>query len=116
MAADLSTPVFTVLGQGRASVTGSLSFATAGALLSPGATSIASGEAHSIDLAGVSGTDSAGLALLIEWLSLAQSAGQDLRYENIPNQLQQLATLSEVDELLSGSAPTAARTQDVAPQ
>ena len=105
MATEFKSPVFEVLGQGRAAVSGTLSFATAGELLSLGRESIMSGEAHSIDLAGVNGTDSAGLALLIEWLSLAQCSGQALRYENIPNQLQQLATLSEVDELLSGTAP-----------
>jgi phospholipid transport system transporter-binding protein len=105
MASEFKSPVFEVVGQGRAAVSGTLSFATAGELLSQGSESIKSGEAHSIDLAGVNGTDSAGLALLIEWLSLAQCSGQVLRYENIPNQLHQLATLSEVDELLSGSAP-----------
>lgn len=105
MASNFKSPVFEVLGQGRAAVSGTLSFATAGNLLSQVAASIGSGDAHSIDLAGVNGTDSAGLALLIEWLSLARCTGQALRYENIPNQLQQLAKLSEVDELLSGIAP-----------
>ena len=105
MAPKFKSPVFELLGPGRAAVSGTLSFATAGELLSPGCVSIGSGEAHSIDLAGVSSTDSAGLALLIEWLSLAKCSGQTLRYENIPSQLQQLAKLSEVDELLSGTAP-----------
>jgi phospholipid transport system transporter-binding protein len=60
-----------------------------------------------IDLAGVTASDSAGLALLIEWLSVAKSAGRSLRFENIPSQLQQLARLSEVEELLvSGLAFT----------
>jgi phospholipid transport system transporter-binding protein len=53
-----------------------------------------------IDLAGVTASDSAGLALLIEWLSVAKGAGRALRFENIPSQLQQLARLSEVEELL----------------
>ena len=105
MTVKFKSPVFEVLGEGRAAVSGTLSFATAGELLAYGAGSISSGEAHSIDLAGVNGTDSAGLALLIEWLSLAQCSGQALRFENIPNQLQQLAKLSEVDELLSGTTP-----------
>jgi ABC-type transporter Mla MlaB component len=45
-------------------------------------------------------SDSSGLALLIEWLSVAKAATRTLRYENIPSQLQQLARLSEVEELL----------------
>jgi phospholipid transport system transporter-binding protein len=48
----------------------------------------------------VTASDSAGLALLIEWLSVAKSAGRALRFENIPSQLQQLARLSEVEELV----------------
>ena len=54
-----------------------------------------------IDLAGVTASDSSGLALVIEWLSVAKAAGKELRYENIPTQLQQLARLSEVEELLA---------------
>ena len=53
-----------------------------------------------IDLAGVTASDSSGLALLIEWLSVAKAAGRALRYDNIPSQLHQLARLSEVEELL----------------
>jgi ABC-type transporter Mla MlaB component len=33
-------------------------------------------------------------------LSVAKSAGRTLRFENIPSQLQQLARLSEVEELV----------------
>lgn len=104
MSAGFQAPKFEVRGQGRAAVSGTLNLATAGDLLVPGSQSIRAGDASSIDLASVTGADSAGLALLIEWLSLAQSAGRSLRYENIPNQLRQLAKLSEVDELLSPSA------------
>ena len=34
---------------------------------------------------------------------VARGAGRTLRYENIPTQLHQLARLSDVDALLSGS-------------
>ena len=84
----------------RARVTGSLHFTTVSALLAAGVAAINSGRAAVIDLAGVTGSDSAGLALLIEWLSVAKSAGRTLRFENVPSQLQQLARLSEVEELL----------------
>ena len=59
-----------------------------------------SGRAAVIDLAGVKSSDSSGLALLIEWLSVAKNARRTVRYENIPSQLHQLARLSDVDELL----------------
>jgi phospholipid transport system transporter-binding protein len=80
---------------------GSLAFSTVGALLSAGSEAIENGRAAVIDLAGVTPSDSSGLALLIEWKSVAKYARRTLRYENLPSQLQQLALLSEVEELLS---------------
>jgi len=93
-----------VAEDGRAKVAGSLAFATVSQLLPVGANAIKEGRAATIDLAGVTASDSAGLALLIEWLSVARSADQPLRYENIPAQLRQLARLSEVWPLISGEA------------
>jgi phospholipid transport system transporter-binding protein len=91
---------FEVQGGERSRVIGSLHFTTVSGLLSAGIEAIDHNEASVIDLAGVTASDSAGLALLIEWLSVAKGANRTLRYENIPSQLQQLARLSEVEELL----------------
>jgi phospholipid transport system transporter-binding protein len=91
---------FEVLEGDRARVIGSLHFQTVSALLVAGVAAIRDGRAAVIDLAGVTTSDSAGLALLIEWLSVAKAANQALRYDNIPSQLHQLARLSEVEELL----------------
>jgi phospholipid transport system transporter-binding protein len=91
---------FEVLEGDRSRVTGSLHFTTVSTLLPLGVAAIDSGRAAVIDLAGVMASDSSGLALLIEWLSVAEAATRTLRYENIPSQLQQLARLSEVEELL----------------
>jgi phospholipid transport system transporter-binding protein len=84
----------------RASLSGVLDYGTVGALLAEGADAIGSGRMAFIDLKGVTAGDSAGLALLLEWLSVARAAKRSLRYENMPAQLQQLARLSEVEELL----------------
>lgn len=94
---------FETQGGERSRVTGTLGFTTVTSLLPVGAAAIAQGRAAVIDLAAVAGSDSSGLALLIEWLSVARGAGRTLRYENIPLQLHQLARLSDVDALLSGS-------------
>ncbi len=91
---------FEVSEGGRARVIGSLHFSTVSALLTAGVAAIEDGRAAVVDLSGVTASDSAGLALLVEWLSVAKSAGRTLRFENIPSQLQQLARLSEVEELL----------------
>lgn len=96
---------FEVLDADRARVAGCLQFTTVRALLEAGAAPIASGRAAVIDLKGVTGSDSSGLALLIEWLSVAKAANQALRYENVPAQLRQLARLSEVEELLVPGTP-----------
>ena len=84
-----------------ARVNGVLHFTTVTALLRSGSEAIANGRAAIIDLAGVKDSDSSGLALLIEWLSIARAEHKSLRYENIPVQLHQLARLSDVEELLT---------------
>lgn len=84
----------------RSRVVGSLHFSTVSALLTAGIAAITEGRAAVIDLAGVTASDSAGLALLIEWLSVAKAGNHDLQFENLPTQLQQLARLSEVEDLL----------------
>ena len=101
---DFQQPAYAVSGGGRATLTGTLSFATAGGLMPLGVASIVAKQVTSIDLAAVAGADSAGLALLIEWLSVAKAAGQLLRYENVPAQLLQLAKLTDVESLLTGKA------------
>jgi phospholipid transport system transporter-binding protein len=85
----------------HARVNGVLHFTTVTALLRSGSEAIANGSAAIIDLAGVKDSDSSGLALLIEWLSIARAERKSLRYENIPVQLHQLARLSDVEELLT---------------
>jgi phospholipid transport system transporter-binding protein len=91
---------FEVLEGDRSRVVGSMHFSTVSALLVAGVAAINGGQAGVIDLAGVTASDSSGLALLIEWLSVAKGTGRALHYENIPSQLHQLARLSEVEELL----------------
>ena len=88
---------------GRARVNGVLHFTTVTALLRSGSEAIANGHVAVIDLSGVKDSDSSGLALLIEWLSIAKAEHKSLRYENIPTQLHQLARLSEVEELLTAA-------------
>jgi phospholipid transport system transporter-binding protein len=90
----------------RSRVTGALHFTTVSALLERGHAAITDGRAAVIDLSTVSESDSSGLALLIEWLSIAKEARRSLRYENIPEQIQELARLSDVEALLTGGQST----------
>jgi phospholipid transport system transporter-binding protein len=93
---------FDVQADHRALLSGELRFDTVASMLDVGDRVIRGGHLAVIDLAAVSAGDSAGLALLIEWLSVARAVNRPLRYENIPSQLHQLARLSEVEELLLG--------------
>jgi phospholipid transport system transporter-binding protein len=52
----------------------------------------------SIDLAKVKTADSAGLALMIEWIRLSRLHQIRLSFANIPEQLVAIATLSGLDE------------------
>jgi phospholipid transport system transporter-binding protein len=92
---------FETVTEERSRVIGSLEFATVARLLPLGTAAIEGGHAAVIDLGGVTDSDSAGLALLIEWLSVAMEGKRSLHYENMPAQLRQLAGLSEVEELLT---------------
>ena len=91
---------FEVLAGDRSRVEGSLDFATVAHLLEQGSAAIRAGRAAVIDLGGVTASDSSGLALLLEWLSVAKQSAHPLTYEEMPAQLQQLARLSEVEDLL----------------
>ena len=85
-------------------VTGPLTFATARSALSSGiaAFSSASGSPISVDCSGVGASDSAGLAVLLEWLAWGRRSGRELRYSGVPETICAIARLSEVDSLLLG--------------
>ena len=63
-----------------------------------------------IDLAKVGTSDSAGLALMIEWIKQSRLIRAQLRFKNIPEQLLALAKLSgfHETEYYSGSASSSA--------
>ena len=58
------------------------------------------------DLQGVSRTDSAGLALLIEWHREARRRNVRLQYLNIPPQMLAIAGISNLNRLLNKGAET----------
>ena len=92
----------TAAGPDRLLVRGELSFATAGQALRDGLALLPSAGRCTIDLAGITSADSAGLAVLIEWLSVASERGSTLAFETVPAQLRAIARISDLEELLAG--------------
>jgi phospholipid transport system transporter-binding protein len=93
------------LGSGRFRLNGVLDATTVANLLTESQERFATAPSIDVDLGGVTEADSAGLALLIEWLRGARERSQRIVFRNVPGQLNALAKISEVDELLSAAEP-----------
>jgi phospholipid transport system transporter-binding protein len=53
-----------------------------------------------VDLREVTHSDSAGVALLVEWVAEATRHHQEIRYLNIPSQMLAIARVSSLDHIL----------------
>ena len=53
-----------------------------------------------INLAGVLRSDSAGVALLVDWFRQAQQQQVDLQYSAMPEQMRSIASVGGLDEIL----------------
>ena len=90
---------------GRVVVTGELTFATArdarqlGLLVLQGS----SAERLVVDCGGVTRADSAGLAVLLDWLAWGRRRSRTVSLQNLPPSLLAIAKISEVDELLTAT-------------
>lgn len=87
-------------GEGRFSLRGELGFANAAELLEEGLRRFGDAGPVEVDLAGVTHADSAGVAVLVEWVAAARRSGRELRYKDAPSQLLAIARLGGVDGLL----------------
>lgn len=82
-------------------INGELSFASVPQLLKEGERKLlAAGRSVTVDLRGVSRTDSAGLALLVEWTRRMRRGGHEVSFINIPQQMMALARLSGLEQVL----------------
>jgi phospholipid transport system transporter-binding protein len=91
--------------QGHVIVTGELTFATARDARQIGTQVLESSHASNlvIDCAGVTRADSAGLAVLLDWLAWARRKSRPLALQNLPPALVAIAKISEVDGLLTAT-------------
>jgi phospholipid transport system transporter-binding protein len=85
-------------GTGLFVVDGDLTFATIDKKTVKSFDFLKSTKQVTIDLSRVTCTDSAGLALMIEWIKYTRHHRIQLRFKNIPEQLRKLAKLSGFDQ------------------
>ena len=88
------------LGEGRFRVSGVLNATTATEVLEQSESRFTQAPQIEVDFGGVGESDSAGLALLIEWLRVARQSGRKIHFANVPAQIEALARISEVEDLI----------------
>ena len=88
------------LGGGRFRLKGELNFTTVPAVWRAGMVAFAEADKIELDLQGIQRSDSAGLALLIEWQRQAKQAGKPVTYLNMPAQMLAIARASSLDQIL----------------
>lgn len=88
------------LDTGEIEVSGTLGFTDVTALLKSSLGFFDGQAALVFDLEQVEKTDSAGLALLLEWMVLAQQSGQSIAFKEIPKQMLEIARVSGLEEIL----------------
>ncbi len=84
----------------RLRASGQLDFSTAAQAMKVGVEAIGPIGDQVVDLSGVTEGDSAGVAVLVEWIAVAAAAGIGLRYENVPAQMLAIARISDLEDLL----------------
>lgn len=85
---------------GRLILAGELSFATVTRLHGESQPLFAQPGDIRVDLQDIERADSAGLALLIEWMRNARELGKSIQFLNIPQQMLAIARVSSLDQVL----------------
>jgi phospholipid transport system transporter-binding protein len=88
------------LGGGRFRISGAMTFSNVTAILEASKELFGETPLIKLDLSGVAQGDSAGLALLLEWINWSTAYGREIRYSGIPSQILAIARISEVEDLL----------------
>lgn len=92
---------FEDLGDGKFALQGKLTYETVARALYQSRDLFADHATIQLDLTEVSEGDSAGLALLLEWVNWAKNYVREIRYVNVPDEITAIAQISEVDDMLT---------------
>ena len=88
------------LGEGRFELKGEMTFETAERILLASEEPFEQHTRIEVDLAGVTKSDSAGLALLLEWITWANHTVREIRFLSMPERVLAIARTTEVEQLL----------------
>lgn len=88
------------LGEGRFALSGRMTFDTADAILRASEDPFEEHTRIEVDLGEIKDTDSAGLALLLEWITWANHTVREIRFIDTPAKIDAIAKTTEVDNLL----------------
>jgi phospholipid transport system transporter-binding protein len=88
-------------GDGSWLLQGELDFASVPSVLTHAGMNMLGKHQVTVDLKGVTRADSAGLALLVEWLRESEIAGNTIKFVNVPAQLLSIARVCGLEEILS---------------
>lgn len=87
-------------GGGKFALSGHMGFDTADKILYDSEGLFEEHTRIEVDLSGVTQTDSAGLALLLEWITWANHTVREIRFVDVPAKIDAIAKTTEVDSLL----------------
>jgi len=87
-------------GEGNFRLNGKMTFQTADSVLRASERLFEEHTQIEMDLGGVTDTDSAGLALMLEWITWANHTVREIRFVNVPEKIDAIAKTTEVDHLL----------------
>ena len=88
-------------GGGKFSLKGRMTFGTAGQILRESEDLFEEHTRIEVSLAGVTDSDSAGLALLLEWITWANHTVREITFTDVPDKINSIAKVTEVDSLLT---------------
>jgi phospholipid transport system transporter-binding protein len=88
-------------GDGHFALSGDMTFDTAERILQASAAPFSEHTRLEVDLSGVTASDSAGLALLLEWVTWANHTVREIRFSGMPERVMAIAKTTEVDGLLT---------------
>ncbi len=89
------------LGDGNFSVSGEMTFDTAEKILRASESLFEEYTQIEVDLSDITASDSAGLALLLEWVTWANHSVREISFKDMPEKILAIARTTEVEPLLT---------------